>query len=321
MGVHIGLQGPEGAQRVAQALGGAAEPHVLVHRAVETLVCGAEECVGRGRSRLASHCDLVPGRLVPGGVRPGPEAPDEAFEQRGRGQSVGPVNPGPRTLANGVQPAEAGPSTGVHVHPAAEEMLGGHHGNAFRGIDAVLGAHRREVRERFGEVEGRDVEHDLSCPVVRLLHRPGHHVARGQLGVRVDRRHEPLALGVAEDGALAPHGLAHEERVAIGHTDGGVKLHKLHVARRGPSAGGHRDAVARRPGRIRGATVEGPDAAGGQDRGPGALAVRIAVRLKHGPVDLPVVLQELNRRRVAPNLDASVLGQVLQERLVDVLAG
>ena len=78
--------------------------------------------------------------------------------------------------------------------------------------------------------------------------RPGHDVAGGQLGPGVELRHEPPAVGVDQNRALAAESLGEQPgRPPRDVQAGGVELDELDVAHRGAGVPGQGDAVARGP--------------------------------------------------------------------------
>ena len=114
-------------------------------------------------------------------------------------------------------------------------------------------------------------------PGPRLLVRGGVLVAAV---LRQVAPHEALAVGVAQDAALAAHGLGDEQAAHAGRMDhaGRVELHELHVDELGAGPPGQRVAVA---GGLPGVGGDGEGAAraaGGEDDGPGREGHRDAVR-------------------------------------------
>src|ERR1035437_8738567 len=80
-----------------------------------------------------------------------------------------------------------------------------------------------------------------------LVDGAGDHVAAGEVLLdRVVPLHEALTLGVAEDAALTPDRLGHQDAARARRPDhpGGVELDKLHVLQLGPRLEGHGGAVA-----------------------------------------------------------------------------
>jgi hypothetical protein len=171
-------------------------------------------------------------------------------------------------------------------------------------------AERLQVGERGLKVERRHIKHHLSRALVGALHGAGHHVAGRQLGVRVHRRHKALALRVAKHD---------QKRIAVRNADRRVKLHELHVGGVRPGARRHGDPVARSAGGVCGVAVERPNAARGQHRGAGVHRGNGAVGGQARTPHPPLLCEEPHGRRPVGNLDLRVLGEVGQERLVDVL--
>ena len=97
-------------------------------------------------------------------------------------------------------------------------------------------------------------------------HGAHHDVARGELALGVDARHEALAGGVAQQGALAAQRLGDQRRRrGVGGEAGGMELHELEVADRGAGAIGHGHAVAGGDLGVGGARVDLACPAGGED--------------------------------------------------------
>ena len=124
----------------------------------------------------------------------------------------------------------------------------------------------------------RGVEEDVVVDAAgRLGHPPAdrrrHHVARGEVLLRVHAEHDPLAGAVVEDRPLAADGLADErllaDGVGAGPHHGGVELDELDVAHRQPGAQGERHAVAGDGRRVRRRGEDLAVAAGGQHDGAG----------------------------------------------------
>ena len=120
-------------------------------------------------------------------------------------------------------------------------------------------------------VQVREIE--INVGMMRLGHLAGdrqrHVVARGKLGQRVVLGHEPVAVLVAEVGALAAQGFGQQMPRRAGHVENRrMELHEFHVAQLDPRAVGHRVAVAsgdRRVGRL---AVKLPAPPGRQHNGP-----------------------------------------------------
>ena len=98
---------------------------------------------------------------------------------------------------------------------------------------------------------------------------PRNDVARGQLRVGVVVLHEGAAAAIAQLGAGAADRLADQRAARAGQVERrGMELHELHVHELRARAPGHRDAIARRDGRIRRLAVDLTEPAGRQDRAP-----------------------------------------------------
>ena len=108
-------------------------------------------------------------------------------------------------------------------------------------------------------------------------------VGRGVLGATVLGQvlpHEPLAVRVAQDAALAAHGLGHQQAAHAGRPDhpGGMELDELHVDELGARLERQGVAVAAVLPRVRGHLIRLADPAGGQDDGLGREGDRPAGR-------------------------------------------
>ena len=92
--------------------------------------------------------------------------------------------------------------------------------------------------------------------------------------------HEPLAVRVAQDAALAADGLGHEQAAHAGRPDhaGRVELDELHVDELGAGLVGQRVPVAAVLPRVRGDLVRLADAARREDDGLGREGDRPARR-------------------------------------------
>ena len=127
-----------------------------------------------------------------------------------------------------------------------------------------------------------DVEVDVVLavdPAARadlLVDRPADHVARRQLHERRGvALHEPLALAVEEDAALAARRLGEQD--ADADDAGRVELVELHVLHRDAVAIGQRDAVAGEAPGVRGDPEHPPEAAGREQHRLRAQHVQLAV--------------------------------------------
>ncbi len=106
-------------------------------------------------------------------------------------------------------------------------------------------------------------------------HGPAHHVPRGQVldggGVAL---HEPLALGVAQDAALAPGRLRQEDAELVDAR--GVELEELHVLQGHAPAEEEAGAVAGEGVGVGGDLEHPAEAAGGEQGGPAGEDVEVA---------------------------------------------
>ena len=99
-------------------------------------------------------------------------------------------------------------------------------------------------------------------------HRARHHIARSQIfGIGCVTLHETLAVGVAQDAALAAHALGNQHP-GTGHT-GRVKLPELHVLKRNAGTRRHAQPVASVDKCIGRRVIDAPRSAGGEDGGLG----------------------------------------------------
>ena len=188
------------------------------------------------------------------------------------------MDAGASALAGGVEAGDVRLAPGVRSHAAHRVVRGrGDRDRLARDVEAVVGAEAvdlREARRDEPRIEVRDVEQDVVR--VRRQHAladgAGDDVARGQLGAVVVSGHEALAVGVAEEAALAAHRLRDEERLDAGQVERrGVELHELHVHDLGARAVGDRDAVAGGDFCVRGCQVHLAGAACRQDERPAVV--------------------------------------------------
>jgi len=94
-------------------------------------------------------------------------------------------------------------------------------------------------------------------------HAAGHDVARRELGERMTRQHETLAIGVDQRRPFAAQRLRRQRcRIAADHDGGGVKLHEFRIGDHGAGARGDRKARSACFKRIGGDGIEMAEAAG-----------------------------------------------------------
>ncbi len=169
-----------------------------------------------------------------------PPGEHQPLEQRVGGQPVGAVDPGAGDLAGGVEAGYVAASLEVGAHAAGGVVAG-------RGDRDQVGHRVDAVGAGGGQDRGEPALPQLGAEVARvqphvrvagLVHpagdRLGDHVARRQVGELVHALHEPVALEVDEERALAAHGL------------GDQRLLAQRSRRRGTSRSG---GTARTPGR------------------------------------------------------------------------
>ena len=143
--------------------------------------------------------------------------------------------------------------------------------------------------------------------------RLGDHVARGQVGELVHALHEPVALEVDEEGALAADRLGDQRLLAAGvgaevhHRR--VELDELQVAQRGAGPQRERHAVAGRHRGVGGLGEHLAEAAGGEHDGPAvhradAVALALADHVQGDAGDAAVLgEQQVDGQRVLDHLD------------------
>ena len=129
--------------------------------------------------------------------------------------------------------------------------------------------------------------------------------------MRVHVGHESAPAGVAQDRALAAHGLAHKGQRAVAERERrGVELHQLEVGERGAGPGREGRPVGRRPRGVGGARVEPTHAARGErDGARGALAHPPARADRAQPGGAPVADEDLRGPLALGELDARVGAQ------------
>ena len=180
---------------------------------------------------------------------------------------------------------------------------------------------------QVGQVEVEEVLVGARAAALADLgeHGPADHVAGRQVlhrgGVAL---HEPLALGVAQDAALAPGRLRQQDAQLV--DAGGVELEELHVLQgHAPPVEQPRAVAGERVG-VRGDLEHAAEAAGGEQGGPALEEVEVAGGLLvgddpgHAPAGIVVdeghvEHVELVEERHAPRL------ALLVERLQDHVAG
>ena len=147
----------------------------------------------------------------------------------------------------------------------------------------------------------------------------GDAVAGGQLEpLGVVALHEALAVGVAQDPALAADGFGHQRAGRFLRRDhpGGVELHELHVAQAAPRVGGQAHRVARVLVAARGGATPDPGvAARGEDHRIGEDHVaRPVVDVEPVGAEHPALVDEQPRDvQVVVDLDTE-LGHALRTR-------
>ena len=184
-----------------------------------------------------------------------------------------------------------------------------------------------ELGRLVGDVQVDTVQ---AAPLHLVVDGPGDDVPGRQLGALVMLGHEAAAVGQAQHGPLAPHGLGDQEGLGLGVIEaGGVELDELHVRHPATGAIGHGDAVARGGVWVGGVQKDLAGAASGQDGmagGDGLHPVGSDVE-DVGTVD-PLLLQaelgagdEVDRDLAFPQLDVGRLAQPGPHRVLHGLAG
>ena len=162
-------------------------------------------------------------------------------------------------------------------------MRGGRHRDGLVSrIDAGLQAGGKDGGEAIGEF-GTDgaaaIEERPLAGSVLAVHGAGDDIARGQLGIGVDRLHEAQARAVDQGRAFAAQGFgAQGRRVEAGIEGGGVELDEFGVLDHRAQTGRHGHGLALGSGRRGGQREEAARPAHGEDRGLGLDRFGAAVR-------------------------------------------
>ncbi len=235
-------------------------------------------------------------------------------------------------LADGVQPGKAGAAVEIGRDAAHQVVRGRRHRDRLARPVQTPVAHRAVDR---GEAAGEElrglvgsgpqvcgVEEDRTT--VLQLHLPGdrprHHIAGGELAVRVRVEREAPAALVDQGRALAADGLRDQERLPGGRPGGVVRafqhrrveLEELQLGHVGPCAQGGGDPVAGRHGGVRGVRVQLARTAGGEHHGIGIHPFAHAVDVRCRPGCRDIADQQVDTR------DAAVVQhEVDQERVLD----
>ena len=158
--------------------------------------------------------------------------------------------------------------------------------SSARGIDAGLLAQAVNGREGCGEAlaDGLAAIEKGTAPAGDLVEDGARNdVARSELGARIDRRHEAIAVLVYQRRAFAAQRLRRKRRRVDPDVDsGGVKLHELRVADHGAGTSRHRDGFA---ARIRRVSRDGVEAAGAARRQHDRAGGKVFVDLFAGRTD------------------------------------
>ena len=195
-----------------------------------------------------------------------------SFEKRVRRQAVRPVDTGASDFADGPQIRDRRAAPLVHRHAAHVVVLSRRDRNevACR-VDSRRHAariNRREsflerVANRFARVEegaapGRDFSKDSAR----------HHVAWGEIAIRMKLKHEALALAVHQERAIAAQGFSGKRsRIDADVDRRGMELDEFRIGQYCASSCRHREPNAARFSRIGGHRIEMTDAPGGENHG------------------------------------------------------
>ena len=233
-----------------------------------------------------------------GGGAPGAAAEGDRLHQRVAAEPVRAVDGDARDLAGGVEAGQLGQPVGVRFD-AAHVVVGAgpDRDRLLDRVDARVDhrelARARQPREDPLGAEVRQVEEDGAVDPAAL-------VDLGLLGARDDvaareilrgRRvalHEPLALGVAQDPALAAAALGDQDPARVHRRR--VELHELDVLQRQAGAERHRHSVAGAGVGVRGRAVEPADAAGREQHRLAAERLQAAVEEIPGDHALAAIL-------------------------------
>ena len=233
-------------------------------------------------------------------------------------------------LAGGVEPGHLGQAVGVRLDAA--HVVVGARADRDRLVDRVdAGVDHRQLaragqagedllRAEVGQVE-EDGAVDAAALVDLGLLGAGDDVARREvLRGRGVAHHEALALGVAQDPALAAAALGDQDPAREHRRR--VELHELDVLQRQPGAQRHRHPVAGAGVGVRRRAVEPADAAGREQDGLAAERLQAAVEEIPGDHALAaaLVLDELPGEVLLVDRDVA-LDELLVEHLDQDVAG
>ena len=182
------------------------------------------------------------------------------------------MHAGAGDFAGRAQMAESRRPVEVDGDPAARVVRGGHDRDGSGGqVEAVLQAAMGQSREPLADPLCRlvrDVEERVGLVPFEhaLMDRARHHVAGGELGVRMHLVEKRVPGGVRDPGTLAAQGLGQQEAPLRMDERGRMELDELEVQEPRAGAPRHRDAVS--PGALRVGRVEIDlsEAAGREDR-------------------------------------------------------
>ena len=262
---------------------------------------------------------------------------DESLQKRIAGQAIRAMQTGAGHFPNGIKAAQAGFAIEIGLHSAALIVSGRNDRDGLGGdVDAVAETGLVNGGEpAFQKIRRlvRDVEKDaLAAAAFHFgVNGPGHNVAGCQLLLRVVVFHEPPALGVEEDSALAPHGLGNKEGLGLGmEKAGGMKLNELHVGDHGPGPPGHGHPVAGRHIRVGGIKINLAASSGGQHDGVAAKRLDLTggfvenvnphTAILHGVTQL-AGCQKIHRHVVFQHGDSRMVGDAVHQGALDFESG
>ncbi len=270
-------------------LGVAEDAEVLEHRRTELVADlpraltlpaieqGSKIALGVCERRLRGDC-VGPHERVLGRGLPGPAPERDRLHERVAAETIRTVNRDACDLAGGVQTVDLGRSPVVGGNAA--HVVVGARPDGDRVVDRIDAGERhrqltrsREPREDALGAEVAQIEQHGSVDATTALDlrrlRARDDIAGRELErVRRVARHEPLAVAVDEEAALAAAALRDEDAARVERRR--VELHELHVLQRKTGVERHRHAVAVAGVRVRRRAIDATHSAGGEnDRLPG----------------------------------------------------
>ncbi len=144
-------------------------------------------------------------------------------------------------------------------------------GDRVNSVAAATGENRRETSLPRLRAEVAAIEPDMRSPGLHhaALDSTRDDVSRRKFGQRMHANHEPLAVEIAQESALAPNRFGHEglltARLRSEPQDGGVELHKLQICDLGTGPQCQGDPIPGRDSRVRRLGKDLPETTGRQD--------------------------------------------------------